>query len=225
MISADEMEWSRQLFGRSDLGDTRRTERLVDVAARMASQMGRSLAKSCGGDQAALLGGYRLMRNEAVEPEAIRDGGFGSVAQQAQRQGLLLAVEDTTSISYPHAVAAELGITSNKQDAKRNGFLAHSVLLLDALGEHTIGLIAQQHWCRDRAHYGKKHKRKQRAYEDKESYRWEQASVQVSNRLGSVMQRTISVCDRESDVYEYLLYKCGHDQRFVVPAGHKCGRR
>ncbi len=69
MISADEMEWSRQLFGGSDLGDARRTRRLVDVAARMASQMGRSLAKSCGGGQAALLGGYQLMRNGAVDPE------------------------------------------------------------------------------------------------------------------------------------------------------------
>jgi hypothetical protein len=158
------------------------------------------------------------MRNEAVEPEAIRDGGFESVAQQAQAQNLLLAVEDSTSISYTHAVAAELGLTSNNQDAKRNGFLAHSVLLLDAVSEHTLGLIAQQHWCRDRATYGKKHRRKQRAYEDKESYKWEQASVQMAKRLGSAMQRTISVCDRESDVYEYLLYKCGHDQRFVVRA-------
>lgn len=169
MISTDEMEWSRQLFGRSDLGDQRRTGRLVDVAARMASQMGRSLAKSCEGDQAALLGGYRFMRNEAIEPEAIRDGGFESVAKQAQTQSLLLAVEDTTSISYTHAVATELGITSSNQDAKRNGFLAHSVLLLDAASEHTIGLIAQQHWCRDRADYGKKHRRKQRPIKTKKA--------------------------------------------------------
>ncbi len=218
MIPTDEMEWSRQLFGGSDLGDTRRTARLIDVAARMASQMGYSLAKSCEGDSAALLGGYRLMRNEAVEPEAIRAGCFARVARQAQDHDLLLAVEDSTSLSYNHGVAAELGRTSSKQDAKRNGFLAHSVLLLDAVSEHTIGLIAQQHWCRDRASYGKKHTRKQRAYEDKESYKWEQASVQMAKRLGPVIQRTISVCDRESDVYEYLLYKHREDQRFVVRA-------
>jgi hypothetical protein len=218
MISTDEMEWSRQLFGGSDLGDTRRTARLIDVAARMASQMGQSLAKSCEGDPAALLGGYRFMRNEVVEPEAIRAGGFGSVAQQAQDYGLLLAVEDSTSLSYTHAVAAELGITSSKQDAKRNGFLAHSILLLDAVSENTVGLIAQQHWCRDRDSYGKKHTRKQRAYEDKESYKWEQASVQMAKYLGSAIQRTISVCDRESDVYEYLLYKLREEQRFVVRA-------
>lgn len=92
--------------------------------------------------------------------------------------------------------AAELGLTSNNQNAKRNGFIAHSVLLLDAVSEHTIGLIAQQHWCRDRANYGKKHWRKQRAYEDKEIYKWEQASVQIAKRLEAAIQRTISVCDR-----------------------------
>jgi len=79
-------------------------------------------------------------------------------------------------------------------------------------------LIEQQHWCRDRASFGKKHLRKRRAYEDKESYKWEQASVQTAKRLGSAMERTISVCDRESDVYEYLLYKCLQNQRFVVRA-------
>ncbi len=81
MISTDELEWSRQLFGGSDFGDARRTERLEDVAAPMASQMGCSQAKSFEGDQAAWLGGYRLMRNEAVELAAIRAGGFEHVAQ------------------------------------------------------------------------------------------------------------------------------------------------
>ncbi|PPD47033.1 MAG: hypothetical protein CTY16_08125 [Methylobacter sp.] len=57
MIPTDKLEWAQQLFGASDLGDARRSARLVNVASRMAKHMGRSLAKSCGPDQAALLGG------------------------------------------------------------------------------------------------------------------------------------------------------------------------
>jgi Transposase DNA-binding len=91
MIPIDELVWSQQLFGGSDLGDARRTARLVDVAARMAKQAGSSLAKSCDGDQAALLGSYRLMRNEAVKPEAVRASGFARVAELAQAPELLLA--------------------------------------------------------------------------------------------------------------------------------------
>jgi hypothetical protein len=57
--------------------------------------------------------------------------------------------------------------------------------------------------------YGQKHARKQRAYEDKESFKWEQPSVRMSARLGEAMACTVSVCGRESDSYEYLSYKLG----------------
>ena len=218
MVAKDEQDWSRQMFGECELGDARRTERLVSVAARMSKQMGRSLSKSCQGDSAALLGSYRLLRNDEVKPEAIRAGGFASVVQHAQDYALLLAVEDTTCVSYTHGVAAELGVTGYQKDAKRRGFLVHSVLLLDAVGETTVGLIEQAQWCRAPKDYGKKHARKQRAYEAKESHKWEQASQRTAQRLGATMARTISVCDRESDVYEYLDYKRRNAQRFVIRA-------
>ena len=218
MVAKDEQDWSRQMFGECELGDARRTERLVNVAARMSKQMGKSLAKSCEGDDAALLGSYRLLRNDAVNPEAIREGGFARVAQHAQDYALLLAVEDTTCVSYTHGVAEELGVTGYKKDAKRKGFLVHSVLLLDAASETPVGLIEQDDWRREPNDYGKKHARKQRAYEDKESHKWEQASQRTAQRLGATMARTISVCDRESDVYEYLDYKRRNAQRYVIRA-------
>jgi hypothetical protein len=40
----------------------------------------------------------------------------------------------------------------------------------------------------------------------------------MAEYMGSAIKRTISVCDRESDVYEYLLYKLREEQRFVVCA-------
>jgi hypothetical protein len=184
----------------------------------MAKQAGSSLAKSCGGDQAALLGSYRLMRNGAVKPEAVRASGFARAAELAQSPELLLAVEDTTSVSYPHAVAAGLGLTGGKQTVKRNGLMVHSVLLLDAQSECTVGLIAQHHWCRDPASHGKNHTRRQRTYQDRESYKWERASVDTAQCLGPAMQRTISVCDRESDIYDYLWHKRRNNQRLVVRA-------
>jgi len=216
MFVRDAFGWSEQTFGDCDLGDERRTRRLVNIGARLASQMGSSLSKCCEGDEAALLGSYRLLRNDEVKPEAIRASGFSATVRQAQESALLLAVEDTTSVSYEHAVARQLGTTSNSRDAKRRGYQVHSVLLVDAVNEQTIGLIEQAHWCREASHYGKKHQRKRRAYENKESYKWEQASIQVAARLDDAMARTISVCDREADLYEYLSYKLELGQRFLV---------
>ncbi len=62
----------------------------------------------------------------------------------------------------------------------------------------TLGLIEQRRWKRRAASHGKKHQRTQRAYKEKESYKWEHASRVMSERLGELMSRTISVCDRAS---------------------------
>jgi hypothetical protein len=101
----DEKAWAEQLFGGCDLRDARRTQRLIDVGARLSRQTGASLAKCCEGDQAALLGSYRLIGNSEVHPDAIREGGFAQVAQQAQALPVRLAIEDTTRRSYSTLLA------------------------------------------------------------------------------------------------------------------------
>jgi hypothetical protein len=215
----DEKQWSQQMFGECELKDIRRTRRLVDVAARLARSAGQSLAYCCRGEPAAVLGSYRLIENASVEPEAIAEAGFGAIAQVAQTtSGVLLAVEDSTNVAYAHAAASQLGTTGSKQHPKHRGYLVHSVLLLEAGSERTLGLVEQRRWCRQDADYGRKQTRKQRSYEDKESYKWQQASERMADRLGSALARTISVCDRESDVYEYLRYKQEQAQRYVVRA-------
>jgi hypothetical protein len=76
----------------------------------------------------------------------------------------LLAVEDSTTVSYEHGVAAQLGLTGGNAKAKRRGYQAHSVLLLDARRDETVGLLEQTVWMREAEGYGKKHARKKRAY-------------------------------------------------------------
>lgn len=38
----------------------------------------------------------------------------------------------------------------------------------------------------------------------------------MAARLGTAMANVISVCDREADIYDYLIYKIVNQQRFVV---------
>ncbi len=99
----------------------------------MASQLGNSLSKSCEGDKATLLGGYRLLYHEEVNPEAIRAGGLAATVRQAQDHELLLAVEDTTSASYEHAVAAQLRLARSSANAKRRGYQVHSRYFFDLI--------------------------------------------------------------------------------------------
>ena len=151
-----------------------------------------------------------------VEPEAIACGGYKRCAQLAGESEELLAVEDTTTVSYGHEGSRELGDVGGKERSKKRGFMVHSVILLEERSGTTVGLIEQTRWCREKGSRGKRHKRKERAYEDKERFKWERASRRVTARLGEVMGRVISVCDREADVYEYLGYKTRCDERYVV---------
>lgn len=211
-------EWSQGVFGGCELGDKRRTRRLVILGASLGAHVGSSPYAACRGDEAANEGAYRLLRNEAVEPEAIAEGGFCATVAAARGGGELLAVEDTTTLSYSHTAREELGDLGGPADGYKRGFQVHSVLMLDALSERTLGLVAQQRWRRDSAQRGQSRRRTERAYEDKESFKWQQASEALSARLGEAMSRVVSVCDREADVFEYLDYKRTRGERFVVRA-------
>ena len=218
MLHTNVETWSDYTFGQCELGDKRRTQRLVKVASGLAGHIGQSLVKSCT-TESEIEGGYRLLRNKEVNSHAIAAGGFRATAALAvATDNRLLALEDSTSLSFKHSVRDSLGPVGTDPDSRRQGLMAHSVLLIDAKIKQTVGLIEQSRWIRPVKAHGKKHRRKQRAYEDKESIKWEQASQAMSERLGSVMERTISVCDRESDIYEYLTYKHTQQQRFIVRA-------
>ena len=158
---------------------------------------------------------YRFMRNSAIRAEHIDDAGFASTADMAAQFNILLALEDTTSLnfSYP-SIRDDLGHISTSQQAR--GLQAHSVLLYAPEAVQLVGLIAQRRWTRDITTMGKNRLATQTPYQDKESYKWEQTSRQMAERLGPLMQRVISVCDREADLIEYLAYKHQQGQRFIV---------
>ncbi|HDU7963311.1 TPA: IS4 family transposase, partial [Legionella pneumophila] len=84
--------------------------------------------------------------------------------------------------------------------AKAKGYQVHSTILMDATTEKTIGLIAQNRWCRNSSAYGKSTQRNTRAYKDKESYKWEKNTHELEQRLSEKLADTISVCDRDAGI-------------------------
>jgi hypothetical protein len=97
--------------------------------------------------------------------------------------------------------------------------LVHSTLMVDAASGEPLGLIDQHRWTRPSTSAGCKRKRQNRPYQDKESVKWEQATSAMCERLSDT-SNVITVCDREADIYEYLVYLTDQDQRFVVRASH-----
>jgi hypothetical protein len=212
--------WSETIFGKCSLGDKRLTNRLIKLTTQLSKAIGSSLSSSCEGENARIEGSYRFIRNKRFTAGQIAEGGYSVTAYLAESANELLAIEDSTSLSYSHTVSEHLGYTSNNIKAKKRGYMVHSTMLMDAKKEKTIGLIAQERWCRDASTFGKRSQRSSTPYEEKESYKWEKNTHQLEKRLGNKIKDTISICDREADVYEYIQYKLEHEQRFIVRAMH-----
>jgi hypothetical protein len=213
------MRWSRETFSDAKLGNTQRTERLVKIGADLAAAAGASPLRAARGDDAAIEGAYRFFRNDKVKPAAIAEAGFRATAAQLESIATPVCIEDTTTLSYTHEVSDELGDVGGPEHATSRGFIVHSVLALDGETGNTVGLLQQSYWCREATKRGKAKERRERSYEEKESFKWQEASMRVGERLDpEVRSRAISVCDREADVYEYMVYKQAEQQRFVVRA-------
>lgn len=222
---ADVHRWAQQQFGGCDLGDIRRTQRLINYAARQAAQPEVSTHAVCAGDDAVAEGTYRWMRNSAVDPKAVDEGPFAATVDACTDRELILAIQDTTTVTFPHALAAELGSVGGVEGHHVGGIVVHSTLMVDAQSREPLGLIDQERWSRPIAPVGAKPRRqkvtqvhKKRAYEDKESVKWEQATKRMSDRLGDT-SNVLTVCDREADIYDYITYLIDHGQRFVIRAG------
>jgi hypothetical protein len=155
VMYADSNQWAEAMFGGCELGDARRTRRAVDYAARQAAIPGGSTNEVCAGDDAATEAAYRFMRNDAIEPRALEEGPFQYNAAQCTGVGVVLAIQDTTTLTYPHAVSEQLGDLGGGR-----GFLVHSTLAVDGETRHVIGLLDQQRWSRPPEEPGQRRKNK-----------------------------------------------------------------
>jgi len=218
-FETDPQQWAEQQFGECTLGDSRRTQRLVEYAARQAAQPEASTNAVCDGDDAVAEGTYRWLRNPSIEARPVDEGPFKVTARICGDCSLVLAIQDTTTLTYSHSIADELGTVTEIEGNRVAGVLVHSTLMVDAQSRAPMGLIDQQRWSwsvGESSGKGKSQNSK-RAYQEKESVKWEQATERLRSRMEH-SDHVITVCDREADVYDYLIYLTGHDRRFVIRA-------
>ncbi len=100
-------------------------------------------------------GAYRFIRNEQIKASSIAEAGFDVTTLNARAYKTLLALEDTTTISYSHkSVRSDLGHVN--QGSRYRGLLAHSILLFAPDEKEVVGLIEQERWTRDIKTRGKR---------------------------------------------------------------------
>jgi hypothetical protein len=88
-------KWAVETFGAAELGDPRRTDRLVKVAAALGETPSVSLPRSMR-NWAETQGAYRFLGNEAVTHEQIMQPHWRETRSEAEQRRQVLMIGDTT---------------------------------------------------------------------------------------------------------------------------------
>jgi hypothetical protein len=194
-------DWAEQEFGRAELGDARLNQRLLVLARDFYARPQAPVPQACQ-NRAKTKAAYRFFQHRETEMERLLEPHYQATLQRLAQQPVVLAVQDTTSLNYSSHPATEgLGPIGSKPTGII-GLLLHSTMGFSLEGT-PLGLLDVQCWARDGAAFGKKHQRKQRPIEEKESAKWLKSFQRVAEaqrRLPAT--QLISVGDRESDIYE-----------------------
>lgn len=197
----DTTNWAVNEFADADLGDLRRTQRLVQLADVLAQHPGATLPEACGSG-AMLKGAYRFFDNEAIEPSDIVHSHVEATYSRLDAVPVVLAVQDTTEVDWTTLRATE-GLGPLGHPACQ-GLFVHTTLAITP-DRVPVGLVAQQVWARDPTEVGKRARRKQRPISQKESQKWLHSLEAVCTaRDCCASTQFVSVGDREADVYDVL---------------------
>ena len=202
-------EWAQLNFGTCDLGDKRRTKRLVQVAEQIANHPAASLPSQIErwGD---LKAAYRLFDSDGVTFEAIMRPHWELTKQAAQ--GRCLVIGDTTEFDFGKDREIEgLGPTGN---GSGQGFLLHNALLVQAESNEIIGVAGQT------IHYRKKKTSKKRENSARILKRRRESEVwgTVIDQIGKPQDGVeyVHVFDRGADNFEVYCRLLQNQDQWVI---------
>jgi hypothetical protein len=190
-------EWAVETFGVAELGDVRRTDRLVKLASALGENPSVSLPASMN-NWADRHAAYQFLSNQAISHEQIMAPHFAATYQEAARRKQVLMIGDTTDVNLSsHKATTGLGPVGRGNKAQ--GFFVHSVLAVDAKDKQLLGCIDQQPFVREPA--PEKETKAERNKRWRESLIWEQSI----ERIGPVPENTqwIYVGDRGCDIFRF----------------------
>lgn len=189
--------WAAAEVGTAQLGDARRTTRLIRLVETLAAQPAQSIPTACTGEWARIKATYRFFASEAIDPAAIIAAQRDATVERCAAYPMILAVQDTTELNFtPHHATTGLG---HLRAAQQQGFLAHSVLALSPTGV-PLGLLHQARWARHSSTRTATARRRRETTE-KESQCWldaEQATLAALPPETDVL----TIADREADIFD-----------------------
>jgi hypothetical protein len=167
---------------------------------------------------------YRFFENDQIEWSEILAPHRASTVRRAAGEPIVLVAQDTTEINLTrHPATTGLGYLGSP---KCRGLLLHTCLATTPEGV-VLGVIDQQMWVRPVEELGKRHARRQKSTDEKESQRWLNGLQAVQNALAE-HPRVVVIADSEADIYDlfaapraenvHLLVRVSREQRRIEHA-------
>ena len=207
--------FGEEQFGAAELGDRRRTARLVELANRMVKHPGGTLPDKVNAP-ASLKALYRLMDcKEVTHRSVLEPARQRTLEKMAHAEGTVLVIHDGSELDFTGlksiATLGQLGNGGNR------GYVAHNVLAVVAETREVLGL-AYQHLAK-RPRVTKKETREERRQRaDRESRWWKTASKQIPAPAADRVQ--VEVADRGADVLEFLDFVESAGKHYLVRSKH-----
>lgn len=215
-------------FSSRPLGDIRRNVRAAQVVDSLVVRGGRSAARTCG-SWASSKACYRLVGNPAVSHSDVLAGHIAATARRATGRPIVLAAQDTTTLSFPGREVTGLGPVDSALSVP--GFFAHTALLVDAARGEVLGVAAQEVWARSWTPVPKTETAAERKLRSRESEHWGRVQEEVARAFGRAVDASgvwsapsattphvIAVFDREGDIFEAMETLRQLDHGFVIRA-------
>ena len=194
-------DWAEEEFGGADLGDRRLSNRLVSLVRDFYARPQASIPQACQ-SRAKTKAAYRFFEHPSMSMDKVLEQHYESTLGRVKGEGVVLAVQDTTTLNYTtHPATENLGPIGYRLD-KGTGLILHDTMTFTQDGT-PLGLLDVQCWARDGEDFGKKKRRHEVPIEQKESNKWLVSFRKVAEAQGRCPQNTlVSVGDREADIYE-----------------------
>lgn len=173
--------WALEEFGHAELGDARRTQRLVRMAEQLCARPAGKLTQVFS-DGAQREGAFRFLENDQVAPDALGLSAWDAACRRSQPFPLVYVALDQTKLSIVDRLGCKgLGDVGTIQPYAR-GLQVLSALALDP-ETIPLGLVHQQYWAR---HVGPKQPvqaRRDKLPEQKETGYFLHALTQSADRF------------------------------------------
>ena len=195
-------DWAMEEFGTADLGDARRSRRLVELARRLAKSPQCSFPQTL--TEAELKAAYRFFDNPAIDTDGILVPHIGRTLERLAQLPVVLVAADTTEFNLSHLPGTQgLGYLSSPLPLR--GFLMHSLLAVSPEGL-PLGVLGLKTWIRPPEQMGKKHRRTHLPVSEKESVKWIEGVEHLATlKARCPTTRLVAVGDREADLYDLFM--------------------